>query len=142
MAKPKDLPDDQSRQFGERLFALREAAGITQEALALECGVTKGVMPQYEKGHTYPSMTTFVLMCTLLRTSADYLLFGSQSDPQFSPDVLRVARWLENMPADRRNALVSAFGPAIQDAEVESRMPITAKPPTPGPGGRARSSKT
>lgn len=43
--------------FGARLYALREAAGLTQEELAKRVGVKRLTLIRYESGETEPGYT-------------------------------------------------------------------------------------
>ena len=44
------------KKFGQRLAALRRAAGISQEALADRCGFARSYMSRIERGRGNPSL--------------------------------------------------------------------------------------
>ena len=50
MAKPRDGKDAELVALGRRVFALREAAGMTQEALAHAAGLHWTYIGQIERG--------------------------------------------------------------------------------------------
>ncbi|WP_057746084.1 helix-turn-helix domain-containing protein [Liquorilactobacillus capillatus] len=67
--------------FGEKLKAVRKSKHLTQLALSKRLDVSKGTVSAYEQGLSYPSLETFVKICVILDTSADYLLSVSDSLP-------------------------------------------------------------
>lgn len=71
--------------FGQRLRTAREAAGLSQDAVALEMSISKGAVSLWENSKTFPQLETFMGLCRLYRQSADSLLFGE------SPVTMRVA---------------------------------------------------
>lgn len=44
------------RKFGQRLAALRRAAGLSQEAFADRCGFARSYMSRIERGAANPSL--------------------------------------------------------------------------------------
>ncbi|MFC6165666.1 helix-turn-helix domain-containing protein [Lactiplantibacillus dongliensis] len=68
--------------FGERLKAMRKAKRLTQLDLSKRLEVSKGTVSAYEQGLSYPALATLVEICTILDTSADYLL-GLSDDLSF-----------------------------------------------------------
>lgn len=67
--------------FGERLKAVRKSKRLTQLGLSKRLDVSKGTVSAYEQGLSYPSLETFVRICSILDTSADYLLGVSDNLP-------------------------------------------------------------
>ena len=60
--------------FGERLAALRKAAGFTQQELADEVGVTRRMIAYYEGQSEHPPTTLLPDIAMTLRISTDELL--------------------------------------------------------------------
>ncbi len=60
--------------FGERLYSLRTAAGLTQEALGEQLHVTKSVISYYERHERLPSAEVLIELARIFRVSSDYLL--------------------------------------------------------------------
>ena len=60
--------------FGERLKQARTAKGFTQKELGEKVGITKNQVCQYESEKSYPSYDALIKLCTILDTSADWLL--------------------------------------------------------------------
>lgn len=63
--------------FGANLRAARLRAKKTQDRLADACGVSKGLISQYEKGLTAPSLSALRRMSSELGIPVDALLFGN-----------------------------------------------------------------
>lgn len=61
-------------QIGQRIRLAREAADITQEALAQAVGCTAKHIGAIERGIKTPRLDTFISIANTLGTSADYLL--------------------------------------------------------------------
>lgn len=61
--------------FGERLHLLRTDAGLTQEALGQEIGVSPRVVGYYESDNRFPKdPATLVAIAQYFQISLDYLL--------------------------------------------------------------------
>jgi transcriptional regulator with XRE-family HTH domain len=57
--------------FGERLRAIRRAAGLTQVELAARSGVSQPSISQYEAGDTEPAWSTVAALCRALGVTPD-----------------------------------------------------------------------
>lgn len=60
--------------FGLRLKALRKQAGLTQQQLATQLGITKSVVSFYELQERSPSPDVLVKLSQIFHVSTDYLL--------------------------------------------------------------------
>ena len=60
--------------MGERIRVAREAAGLTQENLADEIGVSGQFISDLERGKVGTSVPRLVRLCEALSVSADYIL--------------------------------------------------------------------
>lgn len=60
--------------FGKTLKELRTRAGLTQQQLANQLGVTKTVVSYYELHTRTPSPEVLVKLAAIFHVSADYLL--------------------------------------------------------------------
>lgn len=64
--------------MGQRIRALREAQGMSQEQLGKLCGVTRGSISQWEIGLTENiRLPTFLTLCDVLHTDPDFLVHGA-----------------------------------------------------------------
>lgn len=61
-------------EFGKRMAECRRERQLTQEELANRVGVTPQALSQYERGLRYPDVSILKSLCSVLNTSADYLL--------------------------------------------------------------------
>lgn len=66
--------------FGQRLRALRVAAGLTQEGLAEKTGLRYQLIAKYERGATDPSWATALKLADALGVSLDDFRAESDSD--------------------------------------------------------------
>ena len=60
--------------FGLRLKTLRKQAGLTQQQLAAQLGITKSVVSFYELQARSPSPEVLAKLAVIFHVSADYLL--------------------------------------------------------------------
>ena len=60
--------------FGVRLKILRKQAGLTQQQLAAQLGITKSVVSFYELQARSPSPEVLAKLAQIFHVSADYLL--------------------------------------------------------------------
>lgn len=60
--------------FGTRLKNLRKQAGLTQQQLATQLGITKSVVSFYELQERSPSPEVLIKLASIFHVSADYLL--------------------------------------------------------------------
>ena len=58
----------------ERLVALRQESGLTQQIVAYDLGITTSAYANYEQGLREPSIETLVKMSDLFDVTVDYLL--------------------------------------------------------------------
>ena len=68
------------KMFGERLFALREQKGLSQQAIADLLKVTRTQISDIENGKSGTNLDRFYQLCEFYQVSADYLL-GIIDDP-------------------------------------------------------------
>lgn len=61
-------------RMAEKIKAKREAAGLSQEALALEASVDRTYVSQLERGVANPSLKTLYRLCAVLKTDLKTLL--------------------------------------------------------------------
>ncbi len=70
--------------FGEKLYELRKASGLSQEQLAEKCSITRQSVSKWELGQGYPETEKLLVLCRVLGVDLDYLLrdeIASQSVP-------------------------------------------------------------
>lgn len=67
--------------FGDKLKSVRKSRRLTQLELSKRLHVSKGTVSAYEQSLSYPSIETLTKICSVLDTSADYLLGISDDLP-------------------------------------------------------------
>lgn len=75
--RKKDL---QKVEMGKRLREAREKKGWTREKLAEESSLSVPFLADLELGNTGIRLDRFKMLCELLNTSADYVLFGNTGE--------------------------------------------------------------
>lgn len=81
---PRKKATQEGIGIGKRIRILREKERMTREQLAEIIDVTVGYMADVERGDAGISCKTLMLLCDLLHTSSDYILFGKQPCPSIS----------------------------------------------------------
>jgi transcriptional regulator with XRE-family HTH domain len=71
---------------GDKIAALREKRGLTQEDLAAKIGISRASLSHYEKNRRDPDYTTLTKLADYFRVSVDYLL-GRTDDPSSISDM-------------------------------------------------------
>lgn len=86
------------KDFGERLKALREKAGLTQRELARLAGIEAMQISRYERGVGYPAVETLIAIARTLDVGLDYLLLGkSQPSKRSGTQIFRHITLLEKL---------------------------------------------
>lgn len=67
-------------EFHKKLKELRTQAGLTQQQLGAQIGVTKSVVSYYELQERVPSPEILIKLAAVFHVSADYLL-GIEKSP-------------------------------------------------------------
>ena len=68
--------------LSEKLQTLRKAAGLSQEALAEQLGVTRQAVSKWETGEGKPDIDNLLPLAKLLHTTVDYLLDDTADAPR------------------------------------------------------------
>ena len=63
---------------GEKIYECRKKAGMTQEELAEELGVSRQSVSKWEADAAFPETEKILVLCKLFGVSADELLFGTE----------------------------------------------------------------
>ena len=68
--------------LSEKLQNLRRAAGLSQEQLAEQLGVTRQAVSKWETGEGKPDIDNLLPLARLLHTTVDYLLDDTANQPR------------------------------------------------------------
>lgn len=71
--------------IGQRILALRRAAGMSQEALAAAVGVSRQALGKWESDQSLPGLDNLLALAEALHTSCDELLTGRPLSPEQPP---------------------------------------------------------
>ena len=106
---PRKINAEAASGFGERLAALRKAAGITQTALAEEIGISQRMMAYYEGPTAHPPANLLPAMAKALGVSVDALLGVETSKRRAKASDTRLTRRLQEIdklaPTEKRQIL-------------------------------------
>lgn len=72
--------DIDSIQIGLRIQEARRRAGLTRHDLAKHSGVSTSYIGHLERGIKNGSLETIAAICRILHLSADYVLFGKETE--------------------------------------------------------------
>jgi transcriptional regulator with XRE-family HTH domain len=104
--------------FGERLFKIRKARGITQQELGEKIGVTKRVIASYESTKNSPSPDIIKKIAKILNVTTSHILGESplktiKSD--IKPSVRKYVDALQKLPPKDQKAIFHMIELAIKN---------------------------
>jgi transcriptional regulator with XRE-family HTH domain len=71
--------------FGQAIRAIRNRRGVSQESLALQCGLDRTYISGIERGTRNPSLTNILKLAAALDVHPGELFVGMHNDPS-SPE--------------------------------------------------------
>lgn len=74
--------------FGEKLTLLRKQAGVSQEELAFEIGVSRQTVSNWENGKIRPQTENIVALCGFFNVKPEYFLSGEVVQPAVKAEVM------------------------------------------------------
>ncbi len=121
--------------LGEKILAERGRLGLTQQALADRCGITKRTVASYETDGRMPHASTLRLLARELGCTTSYLIDDSISEPQEPTDeeiyIANVREVYGDTTADEIEGLISrsaalfAGGRLAQEAKDKYYQALT-----------------
>ena len=104
----------------QRLRALREEKGFTQEKLAKELGVARMTIVCYESGKNSPDGNMLSKMCAIFDCTPDYLFgFSDLKNPQsrqaWMASVKALDAAIKTLPQEKQEALVASLNSLLRD---------------------------
>jgi transcriptional regulator with XRE-family HTH domain len=95
--------------FGERLYKIRKARGMTQETVGEKIGVSKRVIAFYEGNHNGPEPDLLKKIASALNVTVSYLLGESilkNIEPEVPPSLRKHVDKLKKLPPkDQKTAI-------------------------------------
>jgi transcriptional regulator with XRE-family HTH domain len=107
--------------FGDRLTAAREAAGMTQEALAKRLGVKKSTMRNWENDLSEPRANRLSMLAGLLNVSMMWLINGEGEGVE-NPDTEPLTADMTDLILEIRELKSDLHAKAEQMARLEKRL--------------------
>lgn len=81
---------------GDKIAALREKRGLTQEDLATKIGISRASLSHYEKNRREPDYATITKLADFFHVSVDYLLGRTENPAEIADSAVRdLAQQLE-----------------------------------------------
>lgn len=113
--------------LGARLYALRKYRNLSLQALSDVTGISRSNLNRYEKDESKPTTEYFKTLCEYYQVSADYLLFGVQTetlqkegwssfDPQLKEMLGRIVSLMSSDEPNVRSWAIVQFGNAFKKA--------------------------
>lgn len=101
---------DTDREIGQIIKTLRTAAGISQEKLGAELGITFQQIQKYESGNNRISVSSFIKICKVIGVTPNDVIghyFGDADAAQTSRLADQVAKLKQKM-SDIRSVVMEA----------------------------------
>ena len=111
-------------QFSEKLMRLRRAAGLSQEQLADQLGVTRQSVSKWESGTAMPELGKLIALSERFDVSVDYLVkdyLEEETRPEREDRSARLEEKVDTLARDYRRS----FGPVFR---YTSRMRLLGLP--------------
>lgn len=108
------------RSIGERVRSLRMQIGLTQLELAEQLDMSQSNLSEMERGMRGLTLQQLIKVSRLLKTSADWILFGGSANqsmkPKLSLKILRRVHRIQELPPAKQRAVLQ-----ILDAILEQQ---------------------
>lgn len=113
--------------LGARLYSLRKYRNLSLQVLSDLTGISRSNLNRYEKDESKPTTDYFKTLCEFYQVSADYLLFGLQTeelqkegwssfDPQLKEMLGRIVSLMSSDEPNVRSWAIVQFGNAFKKA--------------------------
>lgn len=98
---------------GNRIKRRRKAAGLTQEALAEQVGLSKNHLSNIERGRYLPMIETMLMVCDALGQTPDYYLIG-----KISPETDRISQMVKRLSEDSQRILYRLIETYLEESST------------------------
>ncbi len=95
---------DWKKEFGKRLFSLREKRGVSARNMSLSLGQGASYINGIENGHNLPSMTLFFYICEYLEIAPEDFFSEESDDPAALKPIIED---LKNLKQDQIDVLAA-----------------------------------
>ena len=93
------------RILGEHIQKHREAAGLTQQELGDEIGISNTSISKIERGITVPTLDNLIHILNALDVSADAVLYDIVKS-SYPVNATQLEEKIKNLPANERNQIL------------------------------------
>lgn len=104
----------QKMSIGTRLRQLRKSKSWTQERIGEICGVTKGMVSQWELDESFPPTDRLLKLQREIPFSFDWLFNGDAAYSTSDPKIIAVAKAMEPTTEEVKNIVVKAVLPICE----------------------------
>jgi transcriptional regulator with XRE-family HTH domain len=115
----------QGQGFGQRLAALRKAAGFTQHQLANELGISRRRIAYYESESDHPPASLLADLARALNVSTDQLLSDAPlkrpAKASLSPRLERRLKQIEQLSPKSKQQLLNIIDTFIEAEALKQR---------------------
>lgn len=98
---------------GNRIKRRRKAAGLTQEALTEQIGLSKNHLSNIERGRYLPTIETMLMVCDALGQTPDYYLIG-----KISPETDRISQMVKRLSEDSQRILYRLIETYLEESST------------------------
>jgi transcriptional regulator with XRE-family HTH domain len=117
----KNVTIDEIKGFGQRLKALREKRGLTQQELAEATKTDWTQISRYERDVNLPTADRVVALARALRVSPNALLLGTRGEEKIEFNNIRLYerfRMLDKLPKDEQEVALQILDGVIAKYEL------------------------
>lgn len=101
------------KMVGNRIKRRRKAAGLTQEVLAEQIGLSKNHLSNIERGRYLPTIETLLMICDALGQTPDYYLIG-----KISPETDRISQMVKRLSEDSQRILYRLIETYLEESST------------------------
>ena len=127
MTEQSNWFSEEAATFGDRLAGAREAAGLSQEALASKIGVKMSVITAWENDLKEPRANRLQMLSGLLGVSLSWLLTGQGDGPEVPDDAVPMATDLTDLLAEMRVLRTQMAQSGEKLGQLEKRLRTALK---------------
>jgi len=115
--------------MGERLHNLRKYKKLSLKELAEKTGISRSNLNRYERDMSRPTAEYIKGLCAYYQVSADYILFGKETeelkkegweegDPELAEMVRRLIEMMKSQKPYMRSWVIMQFARAFQEERL------------------------
>ena len=83
--------------FGEKIQKLRKEAGLSQEELSYQLGVSRQAVSKWETDQSSPDTLNLIRLADALNTEVEYLATGRKAESEQPPIIVKVIKKVDKV---------------------------------------------